>query len=52
LAYIREIVIKKMSVKRWNPGAKEERKKEGTEDTKGKKSKVKKKREETQSNSK
>jgi hypothetical protein len=29
-----------MSVKKWNPGAKEERKKEGTEDTKGKKSKV------------
>lgn len=43
LAYIREIVIKKMSVKKWNPGAKEERKKEGTEDTKGKKSKVGKK---------
>jgi hypothetical protein len=40
-----------MSVKKWNPGAKEE-KKEGTEDTKGKKSKVEKGKKHNQTRSK
>lgn len=35
LAYIREIVIKKMSVKKWNPGAKEEKKRKELRTRKG-----------------
>ena len=50
MAYIREIVIKKMSVKKWNPGAKEEKKRKELRTRKGKVQGGK--REETQSNSK